>query len=419
MSDKRESQYEYDVFLNYSQEDEKLVDQLASRLMAQQLKVWYEPYSVLPGDQIPLKIADGLLKSRVVLAVLSPSSVKSWWANKEWSVRFMQISREGTCKVIPLLLKACVRPPFFSDTKYIDFQNVDFDNPLIFETKLQELINYIKESLPGPNVTSITLPMVIIAMNRIEAEELVSGEVFEGQLQLKKRFDDFIEMLKPFRPNSFSSQYPESFLNQYKDFREDWQPFFDDNKTIGQIIDGMVDWVNRHHPDMKTAFVERQYYSDKFLALNIDPSPNDDPLKTWEYLRNVGCLLVLDIISLFHPKLGKLFRDSYIGVSTNVSIVGISPFNTRAIQANQELEKILREQFSVIFNRFDSYAPECTFEIGDGRSLSRWLYSVLPQTSNVIQKLKADPENVKKIQSLVTPRPHGGSVFPLILGGPR
>jgi len=81
------------------------------------------------------------------------------------------------------------------------------------------------------------------------------------------------------------------------------------------------------------------------------------------------------------------------------------------------LEKILREQFSVIFNRFDSYAPECTFEIGDGRSLSRWLYSVLPQTSNVIQKLKADPENVKKLHSLVTPKPH--TVSSLILGGSR
>jgi hypothetical protein len=74
----------YDVFISHASEDkDSIVRSLASELVGQGLKVWYDEFSLRIGDSLRQKIDKGLAKSRVGLVVLSPSFVSKGWTNYE------------------------------------------------------------------------------------------------------------------------------------------------------------------------------------------------------------------------------------------------------------------------------------------------------------------------------------------------
>jgi hypothetical protein len=74
----------YDVFISHASEDKDLiVRSLATELVSEGLKVWYDEFSLRIGDSLRQKIDKGLAKSRVGLVVLSPSFIAKGWTNYE------------------------------------------------------------------------------------------------------------------------------------------------------------------------------------------------------------------------------------------------------------------------------------------------------------------------------------------------
>ena len=57
--------FEFDVFLSHSSQDKPLVHDLAERLKADGLRVWFDQWQIRPGDSIPHKIEEGLERGRV------------------------------------------------------------------------------------------------------------------------------------------------------------------------------------------------------------------------------------------------------------------------------------------------------------------------------------------------------------------
>ena len=74
----------FDVFISHASEDkDTIVRSLATELVRQGLKVWYDEFTLRIGDSLRQKIDKGLGKSRVGLVVLSPSFVSKGWTNYE------------------------------------------------------------------------------------------------------------------------------------------------------------------------------------------------------------------------------------------------------------------------------------------------------------------------------------------------
>ena len=74
----------YDVFISHASEDkESVVRDLANALAAEDLRVWYDEFTLHIGDSLRQKIDRGLAASRVGLVVLSPSFISKGWPNYE------------------------------------------------------------------------------------------------------------------------------------------------------------------------------------------------------------------------------------------------------------------------------------------------------------------------------------------------
>jgi Domain of unknown function (DUF1883)/TIR domain len=82
--DSPDSIREYDVFISHASEDkDSIVRPLAEALIAENLQVWYDEFTLRIGDSLRRKIDSGLAKSRVGLVVLSQSFINKGWTNYE------------------------------------------------------------------------------------------------------------------------------------------------------------------------------------------------------------------------------------------------------------------------------------------------------------------------------------------------
>jgi hypothetical protein len=368
----------HEVFLSYSSADAPGVNELATRLKAQGLDVWFAPSNIQAGNQFPKEIETGLGCCQTVVVVLSKSSVESFWVRQEWEARLVQMSRDKTRKLIPLLLNDCEIPLLLSNFSYIDFRNVNFKDHNRFGDKILELVDSIRGALPPNGDTVVGIPFAVLAMTSKEAEELESRKIFDSPVSLSS-FNEFAEILKQYGLGDF--------VHRYKEDREEWQPFETDSRTIRDIIEEVVDWSNPITLNNSPVIMRPQYYSQDFLSDNKEICS-----QTWQYLEHTGCVLVLDCISMFHPRIQKLFLMSQLGVGERVALVGISPANPSSIEINKSIENAAEEQLLRVFDRYNSSLdPQCIFEIGDERALSRWLYAILPRTIQTVHEQKANP----------------------------
>ena len=75
--------FDYDVFVSHSAKDKPTVRELANRLKADGLSVWFDEWELKPGDSIPARIEEGLEFSRVLVLCMSANAFGSDWAKLE------------------------------------------------------------------------------------------------------------------------------------------------------------------------------------------------------------------------------------------------------------------------------------------------------------------------------------------------
>jgi len=99
----------YDVFISHSAMDKVVVREVAERLRADGLKVWFDEWEIRPGDSIPAKIEEGLEHSRVLacpaiarrrMLCMSANAFGSDWAQLDRETngcrRFRQLHQGGS-----------------------------------------------------------------------------------------------------------------------------------------------------------------------------------------------------------------------------------------------------------------------------------------------------------------------------------
>lgn len=116
------------IFLSHNSKDKMLVEPIAIRLrdVFGQDKVFYDSWSIQPGDGIIDKMNEGLEDCSLFYFFVSKNSLESFMVKLEWQNAVMKMSK-GKAKLIPIRIDDCALPPILSQSLYIDLYTNGFD----------------------------------------------------------------------------------------------------------------------------------------------------------------------------------------------------------------------------------------------------------------------------------------------------
>ena len=109
------------IFLSHNSKDKPIVEPIANRLseIYGQDKVFYDSWSIQPGEGIIDKMNEGLEKCTLFFFFVSNNSLKSYMVKLEWQNAVMMASK-GKTKFVPVRIDDCTMPPILLQTLNID-----------------------------------------------------------------------------------------------------------------------------------------------------------------------------------------------------------------------------------------------------------------------------------------------------------
>lgn len=127
------------IFISHTHSDKPVVEPVALRLreIFGEEKVFYDSWSIRPGDGIIQKMNDGLTDPRFVFFFVSEASLRSKMVELEWQNALMKATK-GQCKIIPIRIDGSSMPALLTQTLYIDM----FSNGVDIAT--QQIIGVIQ-----------------------------------------------------------------------------------------------------------------------------------------------------------------------------------------------------------------------------------------------------------------------------------
>lgn len=261
----------------------------------------------------------------------------------------------------------------------------------------------IADLIATDGVRRVGLPLLIVAMTRAEAEELVAHpELIEQSagLETRQRFDKLREAL--------TQHGRKTFVEHYQRTREAWAPFqpadsaprqADPQRAMATLGSLLADVVERIHRAAGPGLRGRQI---KLQGYPLDPLLEDaTPLRPiYNHVAHTGCLVVIDELSLFHPRLREAVLASPLIHSRQVAMVTVSPLDPRRRSPTEILEQEIERRLGSTVDRFSfELDPQCELGIGDASRLKRWLFSSLPEA---VARLREPSPSQPRIASFAT-----------------
>ncbi len=139
----------YDVFLSYNNKDRADVEQIARRLAAKGLKVWYDQWELVPGELLQEGILRGVEAGNTVVVFLGPEGLGNW-ENAEMLVALDKCFRDSSRRIFLLLLPGAPNPETVHVSEFIcQFVWVDFRADLNSAEAFRRLVSGIEGKPPG------------------------------------------------------------------------------------------------------------------------------------------------------------------------------------------------------------------------------------------------------------------------------
>lgn len=109
------------IFISHTHADKPLIETMAVKLASVfgQDSVFYDSWSIQPGDGIITKMNDALAKCKFFFFFVSKRSLTSKMVELEWQNAIIKATK-GDAKLIPVRLDDCTMPPLLLQTLYID-----------------------------------------------------------------------------------------------------------------------------------------------------------------------------------------------------------------------------------------------------------------------------------------------------------
>lgn len=119
--------FAFDVFLSHNSADKPRVRRLAEGLRQAGLRVWFDEWTIKPGEDIYLAIERGLEAARTLVLCLSPAALGSNWVGLERSTVLFRDPANADRRFIPVLLTDCDLPDTLRRYKYVDLRRESGD----------------------------------------------------------------------------------------------------------------------------------------------------------------------------------------------------------------------------------------------------------------------------------------------------
>lgn len=94
--------FEYDIFISFAYEDQKVAAQLSQELQYLGLTTWFSSEKLTLGSSIVDSINQALMKSKFAVIVLSPKFLKKSWAMSELKALFNMQQARKTKMILPV-----------------------------------------------------------------------------------------------------------------------------------------------------------------------------------------------------------------------------------------------------------------------------------------------------------------------------
>jgi hypothetical protein len=367
----------FDVFLSHHSSDKPWVIKLKDELEARGLRVWLDKDQIRPGDLFAKSIEQGLQSSRTIVFVVTANSMKSKWVEEEY-YRALNLSKSKRqpAQLIPVIYQMASLPGFLASRNWVDFRN-----ELEFSQNLEKLV----WGITGRKETgskAVEIPFVIAAMTATQA-----GELFEGTVLLNPSFSPFKQALLGLGNFDYKKLYGVS--------PEDWKFSPHPEKGITDVVWHTLLVVNEKKQDRPGSIL----FTPRFRSLDFFSTDFNHYTKAWQSLKQLGCVLIVDAVSLFHPQIMQRLNDFHVEPDDNVAMVIISPLDTFTHPLTQMIEAELKAHLQMAYVKSDSsMGIQCSFDIGSLRSFKRWAITALPELAELVRNRKPTPSNRKYLR---------------------
>jgi hypothetical protein len=231
---------------------------------------------------------------------------------------------------------------------------------------------------------TIIVPVVMLVMTRAEALQLTSKQIFTNYQNSETYFDEFNKLQATLEQEEITG-----LLDRYGDRPEQWQPFTDSQETIGSLIQQALDKVTGFKKPLRPEFIEVV----PMTAEATEQSKRSD----LRLLREEGCLVVMDVVSLRHPAIQQAYRRSLLDVFRHILVITLAPSSKAfAEHISQEMISFADRFSSMEFWKrlnWDSDAEYCD-EVYEHRSFLHSLQIRAPKMIDGRQK-KLNSKNIQ------------------------
>jgi len=227
-----------------------------------------------------------------------------------------------------------------------------------------------------PKTNYINVPTIVVAMTREEAKTLVNQP-------LNPNFDKF--------KTYFNQSEVDEWLKHYQTERTDWQPHVSTESGIREIVFDMVDEININREREKIELIRPNFLCHKFF----DETDVDTQDEIWTDLREAGGIVIVDTLSLFHPKVKRIFDKANIVSHSKVAVIGLTPLRLETMRAyNVLVEQVLETGMHHVLSRFNKYDKFIEFGLKNIPDLERWLFQILPKTADAAHQHQSNPDKL-------------------------
>jgi hypothetical protein len=98
----------YSCFISYSNKDGEFAERLYADLQSRNVRCWFAPEDMKIGDKIRPRIDEAIRVHDKLLLVLTESSMKSTWVEKEVETAFEKERKQGRTVLFPIRLDDAV-----------------------------------------------------------------------------------------------------------------------------------------------------------------------------------------------------------------------------------------------------------------------------------------------------------------------
>jgi hypothetical protein len=183
-----------------------------------------------------------------------------------------------------------------------------------------------------------TIPFIIVAMTKTEAEELFK-KYYTKELK---------QLIKSISKGRDTTNFISQLINRYASNRNEWMPFEKDEGTMIKIIEDLFPQLAELLSDSKrkseiviqSEYCEKDFFSSNEVECN----------KIYTRLKKEDCIFIIDVISLFHPRIKERFKD--YPLADDKPIIGISPISEHSMVACEIIKESIKNNIKWIYNRY-------------------------------------------------------------------